>query len=145
MSRYDGAGDDRGREALDRRIDRELRGQMLPTWELVWRGVDLLRSLPEGGHVPERWAYNRRLFAEYATYLEEDSRPQARRDHTVGAARRLARMEETMARYDAERAFCRAWTRPLAGAWSSTPRPAPGSPHSSNAPRAISQPPATSS
>ncbi|MFD0228839.1 hypothetical protein ACWGPD_17450 [Streptomyces hirsutus] len=105
MFRYDEAGDDRGREALGRQIDRELRGQMLPTWELVWRGVDLLRSLPEGGHVPERWAYDRRLFAEYATYLEEDGRPQARRDHAVGAARRLARMEEAMARYDTERAF----------------------------------------
>ncbi|OKK14111.1 hypothetical protein [Streptomyces sp. CB02400] len=105
MSRYDEAGDDRGREAVGRQIDRELRGQMLPTWELMWRGVELLRELPEGGHVSERWAYDRRLFAEYAVYLDEDGRPQARRDHAVGAARRLARMEEAMARYDAERAF----------------------------------------
>ncbi|MFI2640599.1 hypothetical protein [Streptomyces sp. NPDC018610] len=105
MSRYDEAGDDRGREAVGRQIDRELRGQMLPTWELVWRGVDLLRELPVGAHVAERWTYDRRQFTEYATYLDNDGRPQARRDHAVGAARRLARMEEAMARYDAERAF----------------------------------------
>ncbi|MFJ8546114.1 hypothetical protein ACIRFH_29725 [Streptomyces sp. NPDC093586] len=105
MARYDETADDRGREAVGRQIDRELRGQMLPTWELVWRGVELLRGLPTGGHVPERWAYDRRLFAEYAAYLDDDGRPQARRDHAVGAARRLARMEEAMARYNAQRAF----------------------------------------
>ncbi|HEX5565722.1 MAG TPA: hypothetical protein VFY14_02075 [Streptomyces sp.] len=105
MSRYDEAGDDRGREAVGRQIDRELHDQMLPTWESVWRGVDLLRELPAGGHVAERWTYDRRLFSEYAAYLDEDGHPQARRDHAVGAARRLARMEEAVARYDAERAF----------------------------------------
>ncbi|WGD39487.1 hypothetical protein [Streptomyces cathayae] len=105
MSRYDEAGDDHGREAVGRQIDRELYGQMLPTWDLMWRGVDLLLRLPEGGHVAERWTYDRRLFTEFAAYLDDDGRPQARRDHAVGAARRLARLEEAMARYDAERAF----------------------------------------
>ncbi|MFF3286439.1 hypothetical protein [Streptomyces sp. NPDC003023] len=105
MTRYGQADSDRDREAAGRQIDRELRDQMLPTWQLVWRGVDLLRELPEGGHVAERWGYDRRLFSEYVTYLEDDGRPQARRDHAVGAARRLARMEEAAARYDAERAY----------------------------------------
>ncbi|MFC5724469.1 hypothetical protein ACFP1Z_30370 [Streptomyces gamaensis] len=105
MSRYDEAGEGRAREAAGRQIDRELQAQMLPTWQLVWRGVDLLRALPAGGHVTERWAYDRRLFSEYVAYLDDDGRPQARRDHAVGAARRLARLEEARARYDAERAY----------------------------------------
>ncbi|MGK5545524.1 hypothetical protein ACSNOH_12430 [Streptomyces sp. URMC 127] len=104
MSRYDEA-QGRGREAAGRQIDRELEAQMLPTWQLVWRGVDLLRALPAGEHVTERWAYDRRLFTEYAAYLDDDGRPQARRDHAVGAARRLARLEEATARYDAQRAY----------------------------------------
>jgi hypothetical protein len=105
MSRYDEAAGERGREAVGRQIDRELRAQMLPTWELVWRGVNLARSLPAGGHVCERWTYDRRLFSDFAAYLNEDGRPQARRDHAVGAARRLARMEDAVARYEAERAY----------------------------------------
>ncbi|WP_116214339.1 hypothetical protein [Streptomyces olivoreticuli] len=105
ISRYDEAGEGRGREAAGRQIDNELYAQMLPTWRLVWCGVDLLRALPPGEHVAERWAYDRRLFSEYAAYLDEDGRPQARRDHAVGAARRLARLEEAGTRYDAERAY----------------------------------------
>lgn len=105
MMRYDEASDERGREAIGRQIDSELRGQMLPTWQLMWRGVELLRSLPEGGHVPDRWTFDRRLFSDYAEYLDADGRPQARRDHAVGAARRLARLEDAVTRYEAQRAF----------------------------------------
>ncbi|MDX3453592.1 hypothetical protein PV396_16810 [Streptomyces sp. ME02-8801-2C] len=105
MTRYDEASDERAREAVGRQIDGELRGQMLPTWQLMWRGVELLRDLPEGAHVPERWAFDRRLFSEYAEYLDADGRPQARRDHAVGAARRLARLEDAVARYEAQRAY----------------------------------------
>jgi hypothetical protein len=97
--------DDRGREAVGRQIDRELSGQMLPTWRLVWRGVELVRDLPEGAHVPDRWALDRRWFSEYAEYLDADGRPQARRDRAVRAARRLARLEDAVARYEAERAY----------------------------------------
>lgn len=105
MTRYDEACDERGREAVGRQLDRELRDQMLPTWRLMWRGVGLLRDLSEGAHVPERWAYDRRLFSDYAEYLDTDGRPQARRDQAVGAARRLARLEDAVARYEAERAY----------------------------------------
>ncbi|MER7540566.1 hypothetical protein ABTX77_38235 [Streptomyces sp. NPDC097704] len=105
IARYDGATGQRGRDAAGRAIDHELRAQLLPTWRLMWDGVRLLRDLPPGDHVAGRWAYDRRLFGEYAAYLTEDGRPQARRDHAVGAARRLARMEEAMQRYDAERAY----------------------------------------
>ncbi|MFE5828806.1 hypothetical protein ACFQ8W_00815 [Streptomyces sp. NPDC056508] len=105
ITKYDGATGERARDAAARTIDRELHAQMLPTWQLMWHGVRLLRELPAGGHVAERRAYDRRLFGEYASYLDDDGRPQARRDHAVGAARRLARMEEAQERYDAERAY----------------------------------------
>ncbi|MEU5513497.1 hypothetical protein AB0H65_03675 [Streptomyces griseoaurantiacus] len=105
MTRYDEASDDRGREAVGRQIDRELSGQMLPTWHLMWRGVELLRELPEGAHVPGRWALDRRWFSEYAEYLDADGRPQARRDQAVRAARRLARLEDAVTRYEAQRAY----------------------------------------
>lgn len=105
MTGYDEAPDERGREAVGRQIDTELRDQMLPTWRLMWRGVELLRDLPEGAHVPGRWAWDRRWFSDYAEYLDADGRPQARRDHAVGAARRLARLEDAVTRFEAERAY----------------------------------------
>ncbi|MFE0423654.1 hypothetical protein ACFW15_14710, partial [Streptomyces sp. NPDC058953] len=105
MSRRDEAADDRVREALGRRIDAELRTQLMPTWRLMWQGIRLLRELPEGARVAERWAYDRRILSDYAAYLAEDGRPQARRDQAVGAARKLARMEDALTRYEAERAY----------------------------------------
>ncbi|MFD4377063.1 hypothetical protein [Streptomyces sp. NPDC058486] len=105
VARYEGAAGTRSREAAAREMDRELHAQMLPTWQLMWHGMQLLRELSPGGHVAGRWEYDRRQFGEYAAYLDDDGRPQARRDHAVGAARRLARMEETQARYEAERAY----------------------------------------
>ncbi|MFF2205154.1 hypothetical protein [Streptomyces sp. NPDC058145] len=105
IAKYEGAPGQRGRDAAARTIDHELRGQMLPTWHLMWQGIRRLRELPPGEHVAGRRAFDRQLFGEYAAYLDDDGRPQARRDHAVGAARRLARMEEAQARYDAERAY----------------------------------------
>ncbi|MEU8892301.1 hypothetical protein [Streptomyces sp. NPDC048442] len=105
MTRYDKASNERTREAVGRQLDDELRNQLLPTWQLMWRGIDLLRGLPAGNHVAERWTYDRRLFSDYAAYLDEDGHPQARRDHAVGAARRLARMEDAKAKYGAQCAY----------------------------------------
>lgn len=105
MSRYDAAPNERAREAVARQIDTELHGQLMPTWQLMWRGVELLRALPEGAHVSQRWQHDREFFTSYASYLDDDGRPQARRDRAVSAARRLARLEEATERYQAERAY----------------------------------------
>ncbi|TGB13583.1 hypothetical protein [Streptomyces sp. MZ04] len=105
MTRHRAASSTAARAAAARQIDLELRGQLLPTWQLMWRGIELLRALPAGRHVADRWTLDRTLFTSYADYLDEDGRPQARRDHAVGAARRLARLEEATARYEAERAY----------------------------------------
>ncbi|MEV6974109.1 hypothetical protein [Kitasatospora sp. NPDC093806] len=93
------------RERVGERIDLALLAQLRPTWDLVWRGVGLARALPEGGRVAARWAYDRRWFTEYAAYLEEHGHPQGRRDRAVGAARRLARLEDAATRYAVERAY----------------------------------------
>ncbi|MDT3399094.1 hypothetical protein RKE29_21005 [Streptomyces sp. B1866] len=105
MARHDEAPPGPARALAARRIDTELRGQLAPTWDLMWRGVGLLRALPPGAHVADRRTLDRTLFTGYATHLDEDGRPQARRDHAVSAARRLARLEEAQALYDAQRAY----------------------------------------
>ncbi|MFJ8436988.1 hypothetical protein ACIQ9P_37415 [Kitasatospora sp. NPDC094019] len=104
LTRYAEA-EGRVRERIGERIDRALFEQMRPTWDLLWRGVGLARTLPEGGHVENRWTLDRRLFSDYAAYLEEHGHPQGKRDRAVGAARRLARLEEAATRYQTERAF----------------------------------------
>lgn len=96
---------ERARAATGRVIDEELRTQLAPTWDLVWRGVELLRALPPGGHVAERRALDRTFFTGFAEYLDESGLPQPRRDHAAGAARRLARLEDAVARYESQRAF----------------------------------------
>ncbi|WP_329176824.1 hypothetical protein [Streptomyces sp. NBC_01477] len=105
MAHYGEAPTDGARESAARQIDAELRGQLMPTWRQMWRGIDLIRALPKGGHVDRRWERDREAFTSYATYLEEDGRPQARRDHAVGAARRLARLEEAQAEYQVQCAY----------------------------------------
>ncbi len=71
----------------------------------MWRSIDLLRALPEGGHVAERWKSDRRSFTGYARYLREGGFPQAKRDAAVDAARRLARLESEQEQLDAQMAF----------------------------------------
>lgn len=105
MNRHEMAAPPRARQAAARQIDIELRGQLAPTWEQMWRGVDLLRALPAAAHVPRRRDVDRTLFTAYAVHLDEDGRPQARRDHAVGAARRLSRLEDAVAQYEVQRAY----------------------------------------
>ncbi|MCT2592152.1 hypothetical protein LHJ74_19965 [Streptomyces sp. N2-109] len=105
VTAYGTAAGDRARAATGRAIEAELRTQLAPTWDLMWRGIELLRALPPGGHVEERWALDRALFTGYASHLDESGLPQPRRDHAAGAARRLARLEDAVARYESQRAF----------------------------------------
>ncbi|WP_425827540.1 hypothetical protein [Streptomyces fractus] len=105
VARHRDATTDRAREVAARQIDRELEGQLLPTWKQLWHGVDLLRSLPAASHVERRWTRDREFFTSYATYLDEDGHPQARRDHAVSAARRLARLEDATTRFAVECAY----------------------------------------
>src|SRR5262249_55507196 len=40
-------------------LENILRGQLAPTWSLMWRALGLLRSLPAGARVLGRWASDR--------------------------------------------------------------------------------------
>ncbi|MGH3301103.1 MAG: hypothetical protein ACRDOK_05320 [Streptosporangiaceae bacterium] len=86
-------------------LERALTSQLMPTWRLTWRAIELLRSLPEGGHVAARWDADRDAFTGYAAYLADGGVAQPRRDGAVAAARRLNWLERAQASYAAQRAF----------------------------------------
>jgi hypothetical protein len=106
MRAYDSAAIDSPKRvrALDT-LERDLRGQMEPTWQLMWRAVAVLRRLPTADSVEARWTADRRDFSRYCDYLAVDGRPQARRDGAVAAARRLQSLEREQTTYDAARAL----------------------------------------
>jgi len=82
-----------------------LRELLLPTWEQMWRSLDLLRSLDAGSRVGSRWDSDRDAYSAFVQHLEEDGTPQPRRDGAVAAAARLQRLENAAARYAVQRAF----------------------------------------
>ncbi len=87
------------------RLTEALRGQLAPTWEQLWRTLDLLAGLPEGTRVAGRWDADRDAFTAYAQYVDAGGAPQPRRDGAVAAAARLHRLENLQTRYAAQRAF----------------------------------------
>jgi hypothetical protein len=82
-----------------------LREQLLPTWELMWRALDLLRALPAGSRVAGRWDGDRDVYSGFVQHLAEGGPPQPRRDGAVAAAARLHRLENAATRYAVQRAF----------------------------------------
>lgn len=82
-----------------------LRGQLTPTWELMWRGVTLLRDLPVGSRVAKRWELDRDAFTAYAEHVDSGGGPQARQDGAVAAAQRLHRLERAQTSYAVQRAY----------------------------------------
>ncbi|MEU4876846.1 hypothetical protein [Streptomyces sp. NPDC021608] len=79
--------------------------RMLPTWDAVWHGLDLLRSLPEGAHVEERWTRDRWSFTGHRDRVVAGEPPQPRRDDAVTAANKLATREREQARLEAQEAL----------------------------------------
>ena len=82
-----------------------LRGHLRPTWELMWRSLDLLRELPAGSRVAGRWDGDRDTYSGFVQHLAEGGPPQPRRDGAVAAAARLHRLENAATRYATQRAF----------------------------------------
>ncbi|MEU7056249.1 hypothetical protein [Streptomyces sp. NPDC046197] len=76
-----------------------------PTWDAVWHGLDLLRALPEGAHVEERWTRDRWSFTGHRDRVLAGEPPQPRRDDAVTAANKLATREREQARLDAQEAL----------------------------------------
>ncbi|MGW4499541.1 hypothetical protein ACWENR_13145 [Micromonospora sp. NPDC004336] len=86
-------------------LERLLRGQLAPTWELMWRGVGLLRGLPPGARVAGRWDGDKDAFTGYAEHVDSGGAPQPRRDGAVAAAQRLHRLERAQTSYAVQRAY----------------------------------------
>lgn len=78
---------------------------LLPTWKDVWTGLDLLRALPPGAHVAERWTGDRWSYTGHRDRLAAGEPPQPRQDDAVTAARKLAQREREQARLDVQEAL----------------------------------------
>ncbi|WP_445401281.1 hypothetical protein ACSMX9_08480 [Streptomyces sp. LE64] len=76
-----------------------------PTWDAVWRGLDLLCTLPAGARVQERWTRDRWSFTGHRDRVLAGEPPQPRRDDAVTAANKLAAREREQARLDAQEAL----------------------------------------
>lgn len=92
-------------ELARKTVTEALRGQLEPTWDLMWRSVRLLRDLPAGASVAERWAADRERFTGHHEHITGGGLPQGRRDGAVASAQRLNRLENELAAYEAARAF----------------------------------------
>lgn len=82
-----------------------LRAAIEPTWRQMWRTIDLLRALPAGARVGQRWDGDRDAYSAYVQHLADGGAPQPRRDGAVAAAARLHRLENAATRYAVQRAF----------------------------------------
>ena len=87
------------------RLTIAVRDQLRPTWELMWRTLELLRALPIGARVGSRWDSDRDAYSAFVQQLADGSPPQPRRDGAVAAAARLQRLENAATRYAVQRAF----------------------------------------
>ncbi|TDC43111.1 hypothetical protein [Micromonospora sp. KC213] len=106
IAAYTGAEDDpAARAAAYVALERVLRGQLAPTWELMWRGVGLLRALPPGARVAGRWDGDKDAFTGHVEHLDAGGGPQPRRDGAVAAAARLHRWERALTSYAVQRAY----------------------------------------
>ncbi|MFE9703874.1 hypothetical protein [Streptomyces sp. NPDC005930] len=91
--------------AAEREIRTLVESRTRPTWDAVWRGLDLLRELPEGAHTEERWTRDRWSFTSHRDRVLAGEPPQPRRDDAVTAANKLATREREQARLEAQEAL----------------------------------------
>ncbi|MFF6869338.1 hypothetical protein ACIGG5_02485 [Streptomyces sp. NPDC085463] len=124
----------------EREVRRLVVSRLKPTWDAVWRAVDLLRELPEGARVGDRWTRDRWSFTAHRDRVAAGEPPQPRRDDAVTAARKLAAREQAQGQLEAQEALDDPLVlagRRLAGeafaaevvevtmAWTESKRPAP--------------------
>ncbi|WP_406148807.1 hypothetical protein [Streptomyces sp. NBC_01012] len=89
----------------EREIRSLLAGVLLPTWDAVWRGLDLLRELPDAARAEDRWTRDRWSFTAHRDRVRAGEPPQPRRDDAVTAAQKLASRETAQAQLDAQEAL----------------------------------------
>ncbi|MGW1194358.1 hypothetical protein ACWD4B_00645 [Streptomyces sp. NPDC002536] len=104
-SRHDLARTAAQRSAAEEEIRELLASQLRPTWDAMWRGIDLLRALPEGARVADRWRRDRWSYTAHRDRIRAGEPPQPRRDDAVTAARKLAARESALAQLDAQEAL----------------------------------------
>ncbi|HEV2635058.1 MAG TPA: hypothetical protein VGX23_07910 [Actinocrinis sp.] len=86
-------------------LEAALRGQLQPTWDLMWLGIDLLRELPDAAYNPIRWQVDCGRFTNFAQQTDDGAPPQARLDSAVHAAARLANLEAAQESHQLHRAL----------------------------------------
>lgn len=104
----DGARSARARAELaaaEAEVRRLVGSQLRPAWDDVWRGIDLLRALPEGAHVAERWKRDRWSFTGHRDRIRAGEPPQPKRDDAITAAQKLSGRETAQARLSAQEAL----------------------------------------
>ncbi|MEU9980140.1 hypothetical protein [Streptomyces sp. NPDC050856] len=126
------------------RAEREIRRLVLsrtrPTWDAVWRALALVRELPPGARVADRWTRDRWSFTGHRDRVRAGEPPQPRRDDAVTAANKLAARESAQAQLEAQEALddplvlagrrlageaFRAEVLDVTMAWTESKRPAP--------------------
>jgi hypothetical protein len=109
VARYDAARSCAVDESALGRAAQEIRelveSQLTPTWEQLWRGLDLLRELPAGERVASRWEGDRWSYTAHRDRVRGGEPPQPKRDDAVTAAAKLVRRETEQARLDAHEAL----------------------------------------
>ncbi|MEV6736751.1 hypothetical protein AB0N14_07285 [Streptomyces sp. NPDC051104] len=91
--------------SAEREIRALVESRTRPTWDAVWQGLNLLRALPEGAHVDDRWTRDRWSFTGHRDRVAAGEPPQPRHDDAVTAANKLATREREQARLDAQEAL----------------------------------------
>ncbi|MGW0779846.1 hypothetical protein [Streptomyces sp. NPDC002913] len=91
--------------AAEREIGELLAGVLRPTWDAVWRGLDLMQELPEGTRAQDRWTRDRWSFTGHRDRVRAGEPPQPRRDDAVTAAQKLASRETAQAQLEAQEAL----------------------------------------
>lgn len=99
------AGDPAAQQRASVKLHAALRGQMQPTWELMWRAIARLKKIPPGPHVRTRWNTDKADYTRYDERIRNGRATQAKRDSAVAAARRLSDLERLQTIYEAQRAF----------------------------------------
>ncbi|MFE3648795.1 hypothetical protein ACFXPZ_42830 [Streptomyces sp. NPDC059101] len=100
MARYDA-----GAPGADEEVRALVESQLRPTWDAVWQGIDLLRGLPEGARVTDRWKRDRWSYTAHRDRIRAGEPPQPKQDDAVTAARKLAARESAQAQLDAQEAL----------------------------------------
>jgi hypothetical protein len=114
ITRYDAArpvpaaghpADPAAAAAREQDIDDLLRSILLPVWDQLWQGLDLLRTLPAAEHLPERWTGDRWSYTAHRDRLAAGEPPQPVQDDAVTAARKLAQREREQTTVEVQEAL----------------------------------------